>query len=228
VGAHERYSRDRGSLRNRILLRIQCDNASWQGYGVFLSSLVGLVVALLIVYVTDYFTSTKHKPVQDIADAAKTGAGTNVISGLAVGLKSTAPYALIIVAAILLASSSRRLRCCCSGDEHAEPNWHHCCGRHIRPVSDNAGGIAEMSGLSDKIRKVTDKLDAVGNTTKATTKDSQSLRQACALALILAFAQEAACQLTRCRNFDAQHHRPCMLIGLLLEAHCLSFSPHTA
>ena len=187
--------------------------------GVFLSAVVGLLVALMIVYVTDYYTSTKHKPVQDIADAAKTGAGTNVISGLAVGLKSTAPYAIIIVAAILLAFKFGGIY----GVAVAAMSMLSLTGIIVAvdtfgPVSDNAGGIAEMSGLSANIRKVTDKLDAVGNTTKATTKGfAIASAGLAALALILAFAQEAGLPVDAVTKLPVLNIiDPAVLLGLLI------------
>ncbi len=161
-------------------------------FGVFLSTLVGLAVALLIVYITDYFTSTSKPPVREIAEASRTGAGTNVISGLAVGLKSTAPFAIIIVLGILLSFKFGGI----FGVAIATMAMLSLTGIIVAvdtfgPVSDNAGGIVEMSGLSGSIRNVTDKLDAVGNTTKATTKGfAIASAGLAALALLLAFAQE--------------------------------------
>jgi len=160
--------------------------------GVFLASLVGLAVALAIVWVTDYFTSTKHKPVQEIAQSASTGAGTNVITGLAIGMKSTAPFALIVIAGIFLAFKFAGT----FGVAVAVMAMLSLTGIIVAvdtfgPVSDNAGGIAEMAGMEGKVRKVTDKLDAVGNTTKATTKGfAIASAGLAALALLLAFAQE--------------------------------------
>ncbi|VVB66682.1 K(+)-stimulated pyrophosphate-energized sodium pump [Candidatus Gugararchaeum adminiculabundum] len=164
--------------------------------GIFLASLVGLAVAILIVYVTDYFTSTKHRPVRSIAEAAQTGAGTNVIQGLAVGLESTAPIAIIIVIGILAAFYSAGIYgIAIAAMALLSLTVIIVAVDTFGPVSDNAGGIAEMSGLPPEVRKITDKLDAVGNTTKATTKGFAICSAGlAALALLLAFAQEVNTQ----------------------------------
>lgn len=160
--------------------------------GAFAASLVGLAVALAIVQITDYFTSTKQKPVRAIADAAKTGAGTNVIAGLAVGLKSTGPFAIVIVLGILLAFKFAGV----FGVAVAAMAMLSLTGIIVAvdtfgPVSDNAGGIVEMSKLPKKVRDITDRLDAVGNTTKATTKGfAIASAGLAALALLLAFSHE--------------------------------------
>ncbi len=159
---------------------------------VFLASLVGLAVAIAIVWMTDYYTSTKRKPVQDIAKSSLTGAGTNVITGIAVGLKSTAPFAAIVVTGIALSYAFAGI----FGVAVAAMAMLSLTGIIVAvdtfgPVADNAGGIAEMAGLEGKVRKVTDVLDAVGNTTKATTKGfAIASAGLAALALLLAFAQE--------------------------------------
>ena len=157
-----------------------------------LTALIGIVVALLIVKITDYYTSYKYKPVLEIAKASETGAGTNLITGLAVGLASTFPYGLVIVGAILVSYFLAGIY----GVTIAAMSMLSLSGIILAvdsfgPVSDNAGGIAEMANLSKKIRNITDKLDAVGNTTKATTKGfAIASAGLAALALILAYAQE--------------------------------------
>ncbi|HII54339.1 sodium-translocating pyrophosphatase [Candidatus Micrarchaeota archaeon CG1_02_49_24] len=163
-----------------------------EAFGIFASSAIGLVVAVAIMYITDYFTSTQHRPVQDIAEAAKTGAGTNIIAGLAVGLESTAPFILVIALGILLSYALGGIY----GVTVAAMSLLSLTAIIVAvdtfgPVSDNAGGIAEMAGLDEGVRKITDKLDAVGNTTKATTKGfAIASAGLAALALMLAFANE--------------------------------------
>ncbi|MEM2963633.1 MAG: sodium-translocating pyrophosphatase [Candidatus Anstonellales archaeon] len=161
-------------------------------FGVFLSALVGLCVGLAIVYITDYFTSTTKPPVRDIATSSQTGAGTNLITGIAVGLKSTAPYALTISLGILLSFKFGGVY----GVAIATMAMLSLAGIVVAvdtfgPVADNAGGIVEMSGLPASVRAVTERLDAVGNTTKATTKGfAIASAGLAALALLLAFAHE--------------------------------------
>jgi K(+)-stimulated pyrophosphate-energized sodium pump len=160
--------------------------------GVFISSLIGLLVGILVLFITDYYTGD-HKPVHDIAQAATTGAGTNIITGLAVGLESTLPFALVIIGAISISFYFGGIY----GIAIATLALLSLTGIIVAvdtfgPVSDNAGGIVEMSELPEEYRKVTDKLDMVGNTTKATTKGFAIASAGLAvLVLILAFTSEA-------------------------------------
>ncbi len=185
---------------------------------LYLCALIGLAVTAFLFVITDYYTSTRFRPVKTIAEASQTGHATNIIQGIAQGLQSTAAPAIVLALAILGANELAGIY----GIGVAVMAQLSLCGLIVAldafgPITDNAGGIAEMAELPEEVRNVTDPLDAVGNTTKAVTK-GYAIGSAALAALVLfnAFQQELQDEAGVGKVVNFNLTQPDVLIGLLV------------
>ncbi|BAI62012.1 pyrophosphate-energized proton pump [Methanocella paludicola SANAE] len=184
--------------------------------GILIASFVGLAVMACLFIITEYYTGTGHRPVNEVAKASLTGAGTNIITGIAMGLEATALPVLVIVIGIFVAYQFAGLY----GIAIAAVAMLSVTGIIVAidsygPITDNAGGIAEMAELPPEVRKHTDALDAVGNTTKAVTK-GYAIGSAALAALALFAAFKADIVMPAGTSLNLSIDNPIVLIGLFI------------
>jgi K(+)-stimulated pyrophosphate-energized sodium pump len=200
-------------------------------YALFGSTVIGVILVPVIQKITDYYTSYKQKPVKDIADSAKWGYASLTLMGIIKGMQSTGPFMIALVVAIIISYSIASA----AAPEGADPVLYGIFGTAMTamamlslagivlsidafgPIADNAGGIVEMTGMGEENRKVTDEIDAVGNTTKAVTKGFAIASAAlAALAMIQAFQFEAAHVFAGVLELDYSLTNPAIIVGLLI------------
>ena len=200
-------------------------------YALFGSTVIGVILVPVIQKITDYYTSYKQKPVNEIADSAKWGYASLTLMGIIKGMQSTGPFMIALVVAIIVSYSVASA----AAPEGSDPILYGIFGTSLTamamlslagivlsidafgPIADNAGGIVEMTKMGEENRKVTDEIDAVGNTTKAVTKGFAIASAAlAALAMIQAFQFEAAHVFSGVLDLDYSLTNPAIIVGLLI------------